>query len=153
MNHDYMDIISRIDEPPLWWDEYAVPRYCEFSPRVNANIYADEVVLLLIQCQGCGQHYKVCLSSDLMKRIRFLPDEETGKDYTMLPTLAESIQSGSIGYGDPPHTDCCAAGPTMSSVSVRVLEYWTKPKSGWEKERKPELEIDVWSEWMPRAES
>ena len=42
MNTEYDDIRALIAEPPRWWDEFAVPRYCDFHPRRAANIYARE---------------------------------------------------------------------------------------------------------------
>jgi hypothetical protein len=55
MFHHYEDIISRIAEPPRWYDEQGVPRYCDFAPNVIGNIYANECVLLEIECSGCDQ--------------------------------------------------------------------------------------------------
>jgi hypothetical protein len=48
----YHDIMSKLG-CPLWFDENAVPRYCEFHPHYLANIYADEAVLLHVGCQVC----------------------------------------------------------------------------------------------------
>jgi len=45
MLQHYEDILSRIAEPPRWFDEQGVPRYCEFAPHCIANIYADECAL------------------------------------------------------------------------------------------------------------
>jgi hypothetical protein len=52
VNHLYRDILERIPTQPLWWDEHAVPRYCEFSPEQIAYYYAREAVLLLITTQN-----------------------------------------------------------------------------------------------------
>ena len=144
MNHRYADILDRIPEEPLWWDENAVPRYCQFGPRENANIYADEIVLLLIQCQECAKEYRVCLSQT---RYDLYNPYDPDKPY---PSLTRLVQDGQIHYGDPPN-DCdegCCAGATMNSVAVRVLEFWRK--AGLERERVPQLERDVWPDWMPR---
>jgi hypothetical protein len=40
MLQHYEDILSRIAEPPRWFDEQGVPRYCEFAPHRIANIHA-----------------------------------------------------------------------------------------------------------------
>jgi hypothetical protein len=32
MNNCYDDTRAMTDKMPLWWDENAVPRYCEFHP-------------------------------------------------------------------------------------------------------------------------
>lgn len=128
MKHHYKDIRALTSEPPLWFDEDGVPRYCEFSHGECANIYAREVVLLMIACQNCGAVYEVCLS-------------QNGKVHGQ-PTLASQIKDGSIGYGDPPNMGCCAAGPTMSCMNLRVLQYWSNPSiTKWE--RSSALEISL----------
>lgn len=130
----YDDITSRLGEP-RWWDEYGVPRYCEFGPDEGANIYARQIALAVIQCQGCGREFKVAFSSD-------------GIDAALAErmTLAEAIRERALHYGDPPNIDCCAAGPTMSSVARRVLEFWDRDERP--PRRRPELEgIDITPEW------
>jgi DNA-directed RNA polymerase subunit N (RpoN/RPB10) len=59
MLSNYEDILSRIAEPPRWFDEQGVPRYCDFAPHHIANIYADECALLAIACQSCGRPFIV----------------------------------------------------------------------------------------------
>lgn len=109
MYHDYSDITDRIAEPPKWWDEHGVPRYGQFSPYGVANIYAQEVALVEIACQWCGQLFEVAFS--------FPPEiEDTlGKS----ATLAEAIRSGKINYGDPPDYGNCQSGPSMSCYDLR----------------------------------
>jgi len=129
MNHHYADIRDKLGVP-LWWDEHAVPRYCEFSPDVNANIYATEVVLLEIRCQDCGERFRVAMSWDVWDRVQGYP------------TLAEQIKNGEIHYGDPPNVGCCPAGPTMNSIPLRVLEYWERePLDEWHRFAEYEVEI------------
>lgn len=130
MHHHYSDIRSRIPEPPRWWDESAVPRYCDFAPGEAANIYAEECALVRIACQACGETFDVCISSDAMWKIG------------AALTLAESIEINALSYGDPPNIQCCPAGPTMSSDAVRVLQYWQRGASSvWT--RDPVFEVDV----------
>jgi hypothetical protein len=112
MHRDYEDIRSRIAEPPQWFDENAVPRYCPFAPQHVANLYACEVVLAEIACQACGRLFHVAFSMDLMEQTR------TER------TLEDLIRGRHLHYGDPPNVGCCAVGPTMNSVPRRVLEYW-----------------------------
>jgi len=113
MHHHYDDIRSRIAEAPRWFDEHAVPRYCEFSPKACANIYAEEVMLLLIACQSCGRRFEVCMS--------------TGMRRTNPANAVWSIaRSGTIHYGDPPNVRCCPAGPTMNSEPIAVLQFWQR---------------------------
>lgn len=127
MNNEYKDIRDRIPEPPKWWDEFAVPRYCDFHPREAANIYADEAALLLIECQACEREFHVCMS---------------GRG------AGEAIKDGSIHYGDPPNVECCYSGPTMNVRDVRVLEYWKRDAFGdrqWV--RDADLEIELPRRW------
>jgi hypothetical protein len=62
--------------------------------------------------------------------------------------LAEAVKAREIKYGDPPNVGCCAVGASMSSIPVRVLEFWRRQDllaSAWE--RVPQLEIDVVPDW------
>jgi hypothetical protein len=45
MFHHYEDILSRIAEPPRWFDARGVPRYCDFAPDRIADIYTRECAL------------------------------------------------------------------------------------------------------------
>ena len=132
MNHDYADIRKRIARPPLWWDENAVPRYCRFHPSKVANIYAQECVLLLIECQACSRPFKVALSFaniDLIQGAQPLKDR---------------VRYKSISYLDPPNVWCCHSGPSMISEARRVLQFWQKNKK-YDWVRVPKLEVDVTS--------
>jgi len=108
MHHDYADIRALSPLPPLWFDEYAVPRYVPFHPYALANIYAQDAVLAEIACQGCDHIFHVAFSH--------------GANHN--GPLAEAIVANTLHYGDPPNITCCAAGPTMNSVPRRVLEFW-----------------------------
>lgn len=110
MHPSYEDITGRIDEKPSWWQEGGVPRWGEFTPQQASSIYAREVVLMEIACQSCETTFRVALCS-------------TGHDGG--ERLSDQIVSGSLCYGDPPNTGCCSAGPTMSSIPRRILEYWS----------------------------
>lgn len=154
MHHHYRDILSRIAEPPRWFDENGVPRFDDFDPDTMANIYAQECVLMVIRCQACGVAFEVALDARTARQ-NLLSPETSG-----FRALAEIIRSGEVHYGDPPNTGCCAAGPTMNSVPVRVVQYWRRvrlkrlhPKTGksvtgvpqWE--RDPGLELDIAPPW------
>lgn len=143
MHHDYNDIISRISIPPLWWDEYAVPRFDDFKPGRNACIYADEIVFLHIQCQGCGHDFRVCMSSSKMSRLNLA--KCTDGEIVYRPSMAEAVAHGDIHYGDPPNY-CCAAGSTMNSIPRRVLEFWERGV-GLDWERRHDLEVDIDPDW------
>ena len=146
----YEDILSRIAEPPRWFDERGVPRYCEFAPDRIANIYADECALLAIACQSCGRPFSVALDAAMANRMATTKSAEWR-------TLADIIRSREIHYGDPPNVDCCGVGHTQNSTPRRVLEYWERiqetyisPVSGlravrgWRHwQRDPSLEIEL----------
>lgn len=120
------DIINKLGEPIWWDDEDAIPRYCEFSPHETNNIYADEVALILIECQNCGHKFKIAETWDILK-------SDT--------PLSESLKKGYvIGFADPPNIRCCDVGPTETSIKIRVLEFWRRDKVDWE--RVPCLEVN-----------
>ncbi len=126
MNNSYIDIRSRISDSILWWDEYAVPRYEKFSPRSIANIYAEQVALVEIACQNCGQIFLVAISADWLA-------------VNTKSAIDVGIKEKSLHYGDPPNIDCCPAGPTMNCDDLRVVEYWQRDDLEWV--RVPELEV------------
>jgi hypothetical protein len=137
MNRYYGDILDKIKEEPLWFDESAVPRYCAFSPNEIADIYAEECVLLLIECQGCRKEFNVVMSF-----------------YRMDAVYGEKLLSAdvsSLHYGDPPNVDCCAAGPTMNSVPKKVIEFWSRGGESREWCRIKELEIDIKCDWADES--
>lgn len=136
MNESYPDIRALTDAEPTWFDEHAVPRYCAFEPQRAANIYADEVALVLIGCQNCGHPFKVCLSLSTFDRLSLA--HESGRDPV---SLTEQAAAGMLHYGDPPNIDCCAAGPSMNCIDLQVLEFWVRQDGRWEWERRPELEV------------
>lgn len=125
MHNTYDDILTRVPDPPVWWDSNGVPRWCNFHPSKCPDIYADEAVLLRIACQGCGTQFDVELHSSRYDKRR----------------LSEAPQE--IFYGDPPNVGCCPAGATMSSVSLHVIEFWQRGPSGWTRNKPYEnLQID-----------
>ncbi len=132
----YHDIISRIPDPPLWWDENGVPRYVAFAPREAANIYANEVALVAIACQSCGTEFKVAFSWGALEWRAGVPSKRE-------PHTVDSISR--IHYGDPPNA-CCHAGATMNCEDLRVLEFWRESKNHWDFERVPELEVTITEE-------
>lgn len=109
MHHHHRDILSRIAEPPRWFDENGVPRFDDFDPDTMANIYAKECVLMVIRCQACGVAFEVAL--DARAAFQNLPSPETSG----FQALAKIIRSGELHDGDPPNVGCCSAGPAMNS--------------------------------------
>ena len=164
MHNSYEDIIilgSELGKEPIWWDENAVPRYCQFHPKEVANIYASEVCLLLIECQGCQFKFKVAMCFDkhhmimnfirlsfLSKGLReeidkFSKDSEAYDKVCNDYSLKNRIVDKTIHYGDPPNYDkCCASGATMNCIDLRVLEYWTKDgQHNWVRDNQYEIWI------------
>ncbi|MEM6480687.1 MAG: hypothetical protein AAF681_02500 [Pseudomonadota bacterium] len=123
MHTHYFDILVRIDEDPIWFDENAVPRYVRFQPNLMANIYAREAVLARISCQRCGHPFDVAFSRSMGLSSVFLPQPRHGP----VGLLRHDIMTRRLHYGDPPHIRCCDSVPSMNSVRRRVLEYWVKP--------------------------
>ena len=98
MLQHYEDILSRIAEPPRWFDEQGVPRYWDFAPLRVANIYARECALLAIECQNCGRPFIVALdertaNNNVITRPGYEPPWRT---------LADIIRSHEIGTGTRP---------------------------------------------------
>lgn len=152
MHHHYNDIRSRIPEPPTWWDEHAVPRYGPFRPDATADIYADEVALVEIACQNCGQRFPVAFTTSRSERVMrvamrgFAPVDVKAIDAAGREaaddTLAKAIRGGWLHYGDPPNA-CCASGATMNCDDLRVLEYWHKPdRFTWVRDTSLEIKIE-----------
>ena len=115
MKCSYTDILNIIPSDPLWWDERGVPRYVEFCPSLSSNPYAHEVALLIVECQACSYRFRVCLSSDHFDSIHN-------------ESLSLLEQHPHLYYGDPPNKPCCRPGPTMTSVSRHILQFWVKEK-------------------------
>ena len=129
---DYDDILSRIPEPPLWWDAHGVPRWCEFHPTASSNTYAREVALLRIACQGCGREFDA--------EINWWEQSRHWNGDRMEP-LSTPARLKELHYGDPPNVGCCPAGHTMNCIDLRILQFWSRERSKWE--RCPELEIEL----------
>jgi hypothetical protein len=121
MNHCYSDILSRIKEPPLWFDENAVPRWCKFEPSKLANIYAREAALGVVRCQACHHEFHVVISCTRYEQ-----------------QLSSLVANRQLHYGDPPNIGCCDVGLSMNSEFLRVLEFWSRPNFDWI--RVPEFE-------------
>jgi len=130
MHTSYFDIVGRLGTP-TWWDEHAVPRYCEFTTDRIADMYATECALLEVACQSCGHKYQVAMSSGRM---------------TSHP-LSMRIEQRWIHYGDPPNY-CCLTGATENSIPLRILEFWRScPPTGWTRDHEYErVIVPGWAE-------
>ena len=147
MNCGYSDIRALTNQCVNWWDEHAVPRYCEFTPVDVANIYAVEVALVEIVCQQCNAIFHVAFSWSRT-------ESGISKDGEWWFGMAEPMTIWRIKrlhYGDPPNVGCCPGGPTMSSEPRKVLEFWRQSeKFKWE--RVPDLQVWI-GEDVRRAEN
>lgn len=129
MNRYYDDILKLTTEPPTWFDEQTVPRYCKFTPDWLG--FTDEAALVEIACQCCQRKFRVAFSRDRFESHKYGA------------TLAESIRAKDLDYGDPPNVDCCASGPTMTTETQRVLEYWRRePFHEWSRDSTLEVTFD-----------
>jgi len=126
MHQAYKDIRDKLGEA-TWYDENAVPRYCEFSPKEFADIYAREGILFEIACQRCGYRFEVAMSTGPLDRY----------------DVEALIKAQLLHYGDPPNIECCYAGPTMPSEPIRVLQFWKRNRDTHDWERLSELEIEI----------
>jgi hypothetical protein len=117
----YDDILKRIPEPPLWWSD-GVPRYEPFEPKMT-DVYAGEALLIEAKCQHCSRSFVLGIHSVI-----------NGPGYRR-----EIEEANDIHLDDPPSHDCDGPGNSMSSVPVRVLEFWEN-LGGQDWRRVPELE-------------
>lgn len=123
MKGRYDDIVSRVADPILWYDEHGVPRYVPFASLRKADIPANEAALVEVVCQRCLRGVLVCCSGvqrrDGSRRL-----------------VVEAIRADAWGlYGDPPcHTteaervtgmDGSSAGESKVSIGVRVVDTGT----------------------------
>jgi len=129
MNADFLDITSRISEPPTWWDSYGTPRWGEFHPNMCPNIYADEVVLMEIECASCRKRFNVEMHHDMSAEI-FRP----------ITHQRLSKRPQSLHYGDPPRHNCSGGGETMNCDDRKIIEFWRKNQN-YDWERVPALEV------------
>lgn len=122
MHENYNDIKKRIKEQPVWYDQNGTPRYDKFHPDYCPDIYSNNVALLLIACQSCGQKFHVEMHTSYF-----------GFNSTNLPSKWH--------YGDPPIHGC--AGDTMNCDDLAVLEFWQRKGIGnWRRNKKLEGVID-----------
>jgi hypothetical protein len=120
MHTQYLDIMSRIKENPIWFDEHAVPRFDDFHPTALANIYAKQCALALVACQICNRKFRVALSCTAVTPSPTAPGRPMGRK------IDELIQTRKISYGDPPNVGCCPGGPSSTSDMIEILEFWRR---------------------------
>lgn len=123
---NYSDITSRLG-PPRWYDANGVPRYEAFSPDM-CGVYVDHIAYMEIACQACDQRFMVVSETSRL-------DRDGEPLFPCAGTKSECPWDtiGSFHYGDPPRHEDCAAGATMNSVPIRVVEFWTRHHFDWQR--------------------
>lgn len=134
---DILAIAAEARRPIGWWDENGVPRFAPHHPNHCPDIYATEVVLLLIACQACLRPFRVqmswSMSGAFLGRVKAASAVKSATgielDIAKMPALDKSslagqVRDGIIHYGDPPHHEC--SGVSMNCHDVRVLEFWSR---------------------------
>ena len=129
MKPKYSDILSRISIVPLWYDSNGVPHFDPFRPDLCSNFYADEIILLKIQCQECKEPFLVEMHSSKSCNSQSLEYKVVHcKEYIINP----------IHYGDPPrHNECI--GDTMNAESLQIVEFWKRDRIDWIRKSKFEI--------------
>lgn len=123
MLEGYEDILSRIAEPPIWYDQNGTPRYAKFHPNLCPNIYSDKVVLAQIACQECGEKFLVEMHASIWDS-------------------RNDIDPRKWHYGDPPR-HCKGAGDSMNCEDIAIVECWQRlPLREWKRVKKFEGLVD-----------
>jgi len=117
MHIKYHDIIRKIRQRPLWWLD-GVPRYEPFSPE---PLGVSEIALVHTECQDCGLRYDVAIG-------------RRPPHYQSLRNIL--AYENRLDVGDPPFacqelgSKTCGAGYCMSSLEIRILEFWESTTEG-----------------------
>jgi hypothetical protein len=112
MHFRYDDIIAQISGRPTWWFN-GVPRYSAFDP---AMVGSFEIALVHTECRECRTRYDVAI----------------GSQPPSFASLRDVISfENRLNVGDPPFACAemgarCSGGYCMTSLEMRVLEFWTK---------------------------
>lgn len=124
MHQKYHDILRYADRPPLWWDR-GVPRFEPFDPEIVASY---EVALVHTQCQDCLTRYDVAVRPS----------------FPLFHSLRDTIAfTNSLEIGDPPFAcvelgaKMCAAGYSMNSLEIEILEFWHRSdlRAPWQRDK------------------
>lgn len=144
MKASYQDIRAAAHpEEPQWWDDNGVPRYIAFHPDHCPDIYTSEVVLLEIECQECREKMLVEIHNDN-------PCDRLSLSKSVETHIRHSGQRNNpfpFHYGDPPYHvgNGCAAGRTMNSLPVRIVQFWRRVNYVWERVSQYEIECKNFS--------
>lgn len=152
MHQYYGDIIDKLG-PPKWYDVHGFPRYCDFHPKTNSNIYANLVVLAKVGCQGCDEKFDCAFSWSMMYFVDRIDDWRNQDLWKEIDQMGETVRvidwikvaklilvdNHGPFYGDPPNHPDDPGGSTMTSETTRIIECWIKENHDWV--RHPEFEI------------
>jgi hypothetical protein len=129
---------------PFWWDQNGVPRYFDHHPKLCPDIYADEVILLEVECQACQRKFPVQMSWGMRDKLAAV--RRNAASDGPLPTIAKLVMEypEQIHYGDPPIHGTCS-GNTMNVNDLRILEFWSRLRNADRREwaRVPDLELNL----------
>lgn len=152
----YKDIMDKLGEP-LWYDEYGVPRYCDFSPDM-CNPYAQTVTYFTIRCRYCGKMIKVAKSFEVQEEVEIgLLDRNQLKELLQNKEFIDDINYRIIGnypyslfnYGDAPYhwdQEGLCLGCFNTSETIKILGVFIKNSAveGWKKINHKEIEVKPW---------
>lgn len=130
----YHDILSLSNQSPEWWLN-GVPRFIPFEPH-NIDIYADQAALILVKSQSDGRTYKVGVFTR----------SYNSKD----KSLSQQIECyNSITFlNQLPNDGKDIAGPTMTPLQIKVIEFWKRKDDviNWERQEQYEVELIDYNE-------
>lgn len=110
MKRAYDDILSLTDRKPSFFQKDGVPRWADFRPGESTGTSTCDCAIVEIACQLCDARFHVLMESTSIDRM----------------TIAEAIRGNTLRYLDPPNVGCCRSGPSMTSTTIRVIEYWER---------------------------
>ena len=137
MNRHYDDLLTLADRKPSFFQQGGVPRWTAFQAGDSTSPYTVDCAIVEIACQLCDMRFHVLMESGSRDK----------------QTILERIRAKSLWYLDPPNVGCCRGGTSMTSETVRVLEYWERAET-FQWKRNPEAEVafrrsqDPWTEEM-----
>lgn len=160
----YRDILKRINEEPIWYEESGVPRYDKFKPEM-LGIYDDIAVYYQIACQACERKFYVGEGISLMQRLKSnwmkaglaalnsdknqktLEEIKIEYDPKIIDKKQAAIEYGMTTphFGDPPRHNIDdkyrCVGEVENCIDLEILEFWIKDqKENYEWQRFPEFE-------------
>lgn len=137
MDRHYEDLLGLTDQKPSFFQQGGVPRWTPFQAGDSTSPYTVDCAIVEIACQMCDTRFHVLMESGSRDR----------------ETILQRIQAKNLQYLDPPNVGCCRGGPSTTSETVRVIEYWARQET-FQWKRDPQAEVafrrfqDPWTEEM-----